>query len=363
MPKNPITRRQALGAAGVTGAALLVGGGRSSLRGLVEQPEAAAAATCTLTPSMTEGPYWVDELLNRSDIRANADGSSVQDGIPLTLTIYVERSETCEPEAGATVDVWHANASGVYSDESVESTSGQSWLRGYQVTDSEGKVTFTTIFPGWYAGRTFHVHVRIRSFDGSSTTYNFTTQIFFDEAINSAVNSAADYSARGTRTTTNTADSIYSADSDSDGLADGSETTISLSGDTSSGYSGSIVFALSGLPSSGSGSGSGTGSETEDTAARASLGSWRWRRTRSGRRVLAVKVVAREKVSAGVRIVRQGRVLGHARGSGLRKGNHVLHVPVGRHVHAGPAKLRLTVEDAAGNAKHVVRELHVPRRR
>jgi hypothetical protein len=79
--------------------------------------------------------------------------------------------------------------------------------------------------------------------------------------------------------------------------------------------------------------------------------------------VLAVKLLARGEVSAGVRIAREGRVLGHVRRSGLRKGSHVLHVPVGRHVHAGPAKLRLTVEDAAGNAKHVVRRLHVPGRR
>ena len=57
------------------------------------------------------------------------------------------------------MDIWHADAAGVYSDESVEGTEGLTYLRGYQVTDANGLVIFKTMFPGWYSGRTVHIHV------------------------------------------------------------------------------------------------------------------------------------------------------------------------------------------------------------
>jgi protocatechuate 3,4-dioxygenase beta subunit len=72
-------------------------------------------------------------------------------------------SSACTPLAGAQVDAWHADAAGVYSDESVENTVGQSFLRGYQLRDSNGLAAFKTIFPGWYSGRTVHIHVMIRN--------------------------------------------------------------------------------------------------------------------------------------------------------------------------------------------------------
>ena len=82
----------------------------------------------------------------------------------LTLSIYVVDTENdCAALEGAQVDIWHCNAYGVYSDIAAESTTGQNWLRGYQLTDSNGLATFTTIIPGWYEGRTTHIHLRVRS--------------------------------------------------------------------------------------------------------------------------------------------------------------------------------------------------------
>src|SRR5262249_40310184 len=122
---------------------------------------------------------------NRSDIRSNIDGSSIQTGIPLTLTITVVDSEnSCIGLQNAQVDIWHCNADGVYSGEDVENTVGLTWLRGYQLTDSEGQVTFTTIFPGWYQGRTTHIHLRVRSkYSAASSTSDGTntTQLFFPQ--------------------------------------------------------------------------------------------------------------------------------------------------------------------------------------
>src|SRR4051812_19571517 len=151
-----LTRRGALGAAGFAGAAgvaYLVGGVRPSGDGSVVDAgtDEAAAATCVMTPAKTVGPYFVDEKLNRSDVRES------QPGIPLVLNMFVfDADKDCAPVKGAQVDIWHCNASGKYSDEDDNGTSGQKWLRGFQTTDSSGRVTFTTIYPGWYSGRAIH---------------------------------------------------------------------------------------------------------------------------------------------------------------------------------------------------------------
>ncbi len=149
-----ITRRDALGAAGAVGAALLVGrNGLPALERIVSAAPAAAAtraATVAVTPSMTEGPYWVDELLRRFDVRANTGSSTtVQAGVPLTLKINVLDASGGGAINGAHVDIWHANAYGLYSDESGQQTgggitngdtSGQNFLRGYQVTGLDAGV-------------------------------------------------------------------------------------------------------------------------------------------------------------------------------------------------------------------------------
>jgi protocatechuate 3,4-dioxygenase beta subunit len=107
-----------------------------------------------LTPELTVGPYFVDEKLNRSDLTTNTTDTNVLNATPLTLTMTIMEyaSSGCSALVGAQVDVWHADAAGIYSDESVENTTGQTFLRGYQITDSNGAVTFKTVVPGWYSG-------------------------------------------------------------------------------------------------------------------------------------------------------------------------------------------------------------------
>ncbi len=158
-------------------------------------------------------------------------------GAPLALSIYIMEygSSACTPLAGAQVDVWHADAAGVYSDESVENTVGQSFLRGYQLTDSNGLAAFKTIFPGWYSGRTVHIHVMIRTYSSSGgKTFEFTTQLFFDPALTLTVMAKAPYNTRGNPDTTNPTDNIYN-----------SETLLSLkSASSGSGYTTSITLGV-----------------------------------------------------------------------------------------------------------------------
>ena len=184
---------------------------------------------------MTEGPFFVDERLNRGDLVTGTDRPAVRDALPLALSVAVYKltAGLAVPLSGVTVDVWHADAHGVYSDEddamNNEPTAGQRWLRGYQVTDAAGRVNFATVFPGWYDGRAPHVHFKVRQFapnattrpvvDGKPTgaTAEFTSQWFFPDAVASAVYAAAPYKARGRQGTVNADDGIYSEE-----LADGS---------------------------------------------------------------------------------------------------------------------------------------------
>lgn len=183
-------------------------------RNITGEPCAAQSATspsCVLTPALTEGPYFVDERLNRSDIRIDPTDNSVRAGVPLRLNMGVQRVQagSCTPLTGAIVDIWHCDALGVYSDEAANGSLGRRFLRGYQMTDANGAVQFTTIYPGWYQGRAVHIHFKVRLFAGSQKTYEFTSQIFFDETVSDAVFAQAPYNTRGTRNTRNSTDGIY----------------------------------------------------------------------------------------------------------------------------------------------------------
>jgi protocatechuate 3,4-dioxygenase beta subunit len=182
-------------------------------------PSATAVATpaCVVTPTETEGPYFVDERLNRSDITSDPSNGTARPGVPLTVTFTVARvgSGGCTALSGAQVDVWHCDASGVYSDVAANNSVGKKFLRGYQLTDAAGVAKFTTIYPGWYGGRAVHVHFKIRTFAGGSKTYEFTSQIFFDDAVTDAVYKQAPYSSRGTRDTRNQNDMVYTSSNNS----------------------------------------------------------------------------------------------------------------------------------------------------
>lgn len=204
-PGQRWSRREALRLAGAAGASALVE------RELVGRPAAAQTPACVVTPALTEGPYFVDEKLNRSDIRTDPTDGTTRSGVALALNMNVYRIDngTCTPLTGAVVDLWHCDALGLYSDIRGEGTDGKEFLRGYQVSDASGGVTFTTIYPGWYRGRAVHAHFKVRLYSGTNQTYEFTSQFFFDEAITDIVHAQAPYNAKGRRDTLNSTDMIF----------------------------------------------------------------------------------------------------------------------------------------------------------
>jgi protocatechuate 3,4-dioxygenase beta subunit len=184
------TRRRLIELLGGAGVATLSGCGGSSTSATASSgttsSSGSSTASCVLTPDLTVGPYFVDESLHRSDLTSNTSDANVLNATPLTLTMTITQyaSSGCSALVGAQVDVWHADAAGIYSDESVENTTGQSFLRGYQITDSNGAVTFRTIVAGWYSGRTIQIHVMIRTLSAGGTVLTeFTRQLFFDQTV------------------------------------------------------------------------------------------------------------------------------------------------------------------------------------
>jgi protocatechuate 3,4-dioxygenase beta subunit len=222
-----LSRREVLalfGAAGVAVAVACADRGAptptktSAPRGATSTPPPVAANTadnapsCVVKPALTEGPFFVDERLNRSDIRSDTMTGAVRDGTPLALTFAVsEAGAACTPLAGVMVDVWQCDALGVYSDaqDPTFNTKGQDYLRGFQLTDAQGRATFTTIYPGWYPGRTVHIHFKVRTNPNEQRGGEFTSQLFFDDALTDQVHVAQPYARKGSGRTRNDADSIF----------------------------------------------------------------------------------------------------------------------------------------------------------
>jgi protocatechuate 3,4-dioxygenase beta subunit len=247
-------RRAALGAFGVLGGTLVLVACKTATTSSGDDDESTAdaatsgsgdAGACASTLEGEVGPYFADDSadgFNRTDITANLDGTSVQAGIPLVLTVYIyDAQNSCTPYVGAQVDIWHCNASGVYSDIAAESTSTEQWLRGYQITDSTGKIAFTTIVPGWYQGRTTHIHLRIRSsYDeaaGLSDGTN-TTQVFFSQTlIDTIATTITPYNSEGTNPTTNASDHVYAGETNGTNV-------LAMTGDTTSGYTATLSIYL-----------------------------------------------------------------------------------------------------------------------
>jgi uncharacterized protein (TIGR03437 family) len=229
---TPLNRRRTLALLGGAGVAL------AGSRFLGDDVE---AATCVnLAGAQTEGPYWVEENLNRSDIRTDPSDGSVRPGVLLTLTINVQNvsGTSCSALAGARVDVWHCDAGGTYSDEAANNSTGHKYLRGYQTTDDNGSVQFTTVYPGWYSGRTVHIHVRIRTYSGTTKIGEFVDQIFFDDALTDTIFSqAAPYNTRRTRDTRNSNDMVLT------GTQNGAVVYASMT-QTAAGYAGVATIGV-----------------------------------------------------------------------------------------------------------------------
>ncbi len=219
-----------------------------------------SSSSCLQSTNVTRGPYFIDDradsniqndvvdssIPQRSDIRPDSKGNTgTQQGLTLTLTINVGSysSGACTPIANAQVHIWHCNAQGIYSDVQASTNGGgadytsENFLRGYQFTDSNGQVVFTTIYPGWYSGRAVHIHVKVRIFDSSgNVTTEATTQLFFDESVTSAVYAAnSAYSKSGTRIL-NANDSIFNSESPA--------LTVGLTGSASAGYAGTVSIGI-----------------------------------------------------------------------------------------------------------------------
>jgi protocatechuate 3,4-dioxygenase beta subunit len=226
-----LDRREVLRLLALSGAAVLVGckpRADSAAVAIDSNGVGTTAATangvlppCVAKPELTVGPYFVDKQLERSDIRVEPTTGRPKPGAPLHLTFNVQfiRAGQCAPLAGAMVDVWQCDAAGAYSgvqDNTVGfDTSNQKFLRGYQITDGSGVAKFTTIYPGWYQGRAVHIHFKIRTHedaatrDDASTSYEFTSQLFFDEKLTDVVHAKQPYAARGQRDLRNENDAIY----------------------------------------------------------------------------------------------------------------------------------------------------------
>jgi protocatechuate 3,4-dioxygenase beta subunit len=189
MFERPLTRKAWLGSAAL--AAL-------GLAGIDARESDAAAVSCILTPEQTEGPYYIAGEKLRRNI---TDGHA---GAPMQLRTFVVDARTCRPIKSAAVDVWHADAAGVYSGFGTGASS-RTFMRGVQRTNAKGLAEFRTVYPGWYQGRTVHIHVKVHV--GGNVVH--TGQLYLSDTLTDSVYRRAPYSSRPNRTTRNADDMIF----------------------------------------------------------------------------------------------------------------------------------------------------------
>lgn len=237
-----LTRREALKLLGIGSAAFLAAYSPLEETTLLATngSKVISALDCLVRPELTIGSHFVDDQLSRSDIRSDPLEDNVSKGALLVLTINVLEagSNRCAPLEGAQVDVWHCDAMGVYSGivQRGFNTLGQKFLRGYQLTDAKGRVQFQTIYPGWYTGRTVHIHFTIRTRTPNGRDYQFTSQLFFRDALTDIVHGKKPYARKGTRDTRNPDDNIFKSG--------GTRLLLNAKGDGAGGYIATINIGL-----------------------------------------------------------------------------------------------------------------------
>lgn len=222
--KTRLSRRQALGALGTVGLGGLMaacgGDAEDGASRTAQTPDGPTAtveptttsgatgglfdesARCVVTPEQTAGPFYFDADKIRRDIRED------REGMTLRLALRVRDAGSCEPLQDAVIDIWHADARGAYSgfdNGAGGAPTDTRYLRGAQVTNAEGIVEFTTIYPGWYPGRAAHIHVKVHI----EANTVLTTQLYFGDALSGRVYATRPYSARGTRHQRNESDTFF----------------------------------------------------------------------------------------------------------------------------------------------------------
>ena len=203
----------------------------------------ASTGSCVVTPTEEEGPFpypsgEINDPLDRVDVT-----EGTQTGVPLSVTfVVVNTNDNCNVVENARVDIWHCNKDGYYSgyanqDEALgeQSYVGQTWLRGYQLSDSSGVLKFTTIYPGWYTGRATHLHIEIYI----SGVLKKIGQMAFPEAVSNVVHVSSLYAAHGVNPITNSADRVFG-----DSATDLANETFSLTGSVAAGYAGTHTIGL-----------------------------------------------------------------------------------------------------------------------
>ena len=234
-----ISRRKTLGtlsAFSVLGATSLMGCGGSSNSGNTSSSVASSSAatsstattsvassaasssptsaSCTLIPTETIGPFPLSTLLNNSSVLREAINED-KTGVPLTVKLkLVDVNNKCAPVSGY-VYIWHCDKDGLYSGYSESNNAGQAgktYCRGVQYTDTNGVATFTTIYPGWYAGRITHIHFQIFLTTYSSTARSTAvSQLAFPLDITTAVYNSSLYTkGQNTSVPSFAADNVFS---------------------------------------------------------------------------------------------------------------------------------------------------------
>jgi protocatechuate 3,4-dioxygenase beta subunit len=241
---NPIGRRSALRALGAVGAASL-----ASCRGTAPA-NASTSARCVITATETSGPFPLRSVLGNPAL-VRQDITEGKAGIPLTLALkIVDHDKACAALSGAAVYIWHCDANGEYSGYSARENgthARETFLRGVQLTDADGQVTFTTIFPGWYMPRLTHIHVQIfvaGSVLSPGTVAAATTQLCFPDAVTVAAYGNAVLYPKGQNRVTPTYanDQVF-------GNGIGTE-LLTVSGSATTGYHAGIVIGMSSTGSS-----------------------------------------------------------------------------------------------------------------